>query len=421
MLIIRPALVPTGSTCPSNIHRRNNTAVLRALKIWGVAALFASSTVLAQSPASSSSRRIFHAPQGLPLTEFYTTPVELPDGKPGELIRSEPSYDYTLRPEVSTFRVLYHSLSPRGEEDVVVSGVVIVPDGTPPEGGWPIIAWAHDFTGSARQCAPSLLRNLNEGPILSMYAGLGYAIVVSDYAGLGTSFPYAALDLRSNALDVIYSVSAARAAVPELGTRWVAAGYSQGALVAAKLAEAESEIGDPGYLGAVAISGVVEPQEMFAHLALGPDHSMLVFLAAGIKTVFPEFRVEDMLTEKAMRLYQYISHSCEVRLGPEPEAREMLKPDWGNNAYVKRFFVRNSLGRQPAFGPLLVIGGETDAEVPPALAAAAVARLCEQKDRVLFVKYRGPNASSVLGNSVSEQVSWIRARFSGLPGPGNCP
>ena len=42
---------------------------------------------------------------------------------------------------------------------------------------------------------------------------------------------------------------------------------------------------------------------------------MLVFLAAGIKTVFVEFRVEDMLTEKAMRLYQYISHSCEARLG----------------------------------------------------------------------------------------------------------
>ena len=86
-----------------------------------------------------------------------------------------------------------------------------------------------------------------------MYAGLGYAVVVSDYAGLGTSFPYAALDLRSNALDVIYSVPAARAAVPGLGTRWVAAGHSQGALVAVGLAEAEREIGDPNYLGAVAI------------------------------------------------------------------------------------------------------------------------------------------------------------------------
>ncbi len=417
----RPMLFPIGWTIPSDAHQRSDTAVPRALKILGMAALCAGSAVHAQSPASPPSRKDFHAPQGLPLTKFYATPVPLPDGKPGELIRSEPSYDYTLRPEVSTFRVLYHSRSPRREEDVAASGVVIVPNGRPPEGGWPIIAWAHDFTGSARQCAPSLLRNVNEGPILSMYAGLGYAVVASDYAGLGTDFPYAALDLRSNALDVIYSVSAARAAVPELGTRWVAVGYSQGALVAAKLAEAESEIGDPGYLGAVAISGVAQPQEMFANLVLGPDHSMLVFLAEGIKTVYPEFRVEEMLTERAMRLYQYIGHSCELRLGPEPEAQEMLKPGWENNAYVKKFFARNSFGLQPTFGPLLVIGGEIDSDVPPALAAAAVARLCEQKDRVLFVKYRGPNASSVLGNSVSEQVNWIRARFSDLPAPGNCP
>jgi len=44
---------------------------------------------------------------------------------------------------------------------------------------------------------------------------------------------------------VIYSIPAARAAVPQLGTDWVAAGYSQGGLVAVGVAEAEREIGDP--------------------------------------------------------------------------------------------------------------------------------------------------------------------------------
>ena len=52
--------------------------------------------------------------------------------------------------------------------------------------------------------------------------------------------------------------------------------------------------------------------------------------------------------------------------------------------------------------------------------ASAVGRLCEHKDRVLFVKYPGLDASGVLGNSVSEQISWIKARFSGLPAPSNC-
>jgi hypothetical protein len=187
------------------------------------------------------------------------------------------------------------------------------------------------------------------------------------------------------------------------------------------VAEAGSEIGDPHYFGAIAISGVGEPQEIFERLFRGPNYSMLVFLAHGIKTVFPEFRVEEMLTEKAIPLYQYISHACETRLGPEPAAREMLVPDWENNRFVKEFFRRNRPGLKPAYGPLLLISGEADAEVPSALAATAVAQLCKQKDRVLFVTYPGLNASAVLQNSVSEQISWIRGRFAGLPAPGNCP
>jgi hypothetical protein len=384
--------------------------------LW--AALFAGSAVFTQSQAPSP--KISHALRTLPLTKFYVTPDPLSAGKPGELIRSEPFYNYDLSYEISAVRILYHSRSPNGE-DVAVSGVVLLPNGTPPASGWPVIAWAHDFTGSARECAPSLLRNLNEGPLLSMYAHLGYAVVASDYAGLGTSFPHAALDMRSNALDVIYSIPAARAAVPQLGSNWVAAGYSKGGLVAVGVAEAGSEIGDPNYFGAIAISGVGEPQVIFERLFRGSSYSMLVYLAHGIKTVFPEFRVEEMLTEKAIPLYQYIGHACETRLGPEPAAREMLVPDWQSNRFVKEFFRRNRPGLRPAYGPLLLISGEADADVPSALAATAVAQLCKQRDRVLFVTYPGLNASAVLGNSVSEQISWIRGRFAGLPAPGNCP
>jgi pimeloyl-ACP methyl ester carboxylesterase len=387
--------------------------VLCAAALFGGATGFAHSQVPA--PAKPS-----HAPRTLPLTKFYDTPGPLPAGKPGELIRSEPFDEYDLPYEISAIRILYHSHSPHGE-DVAVSGVVLVPSGTPPAGGWPVIAWAHDFTGSARQCAPSLLRNLNEGPLLSMYAGLGYAVVASDYAGLGTSFPHAALDIPSNALDVIYAVAAARAALPQLGTRWVVAGYAQGSLVSVGVAEAGSGIGDPNYLGAIGISGLAEPKEFFERVAQGPSYSMLVFLARGIKTVYPEFRVEEMLTDKAVPLYQHIRHACEASSGPELAANEMLKPGWENNRYVKEFFVRNMLGRRPAHGPLLLISGEANAGVPSALTATAVSQLCKQKDRVLFFTYPGLNASTVLGNSVSEQVSWIRARFSGLPAPSNCP
>ncbi len=135
-------------------------------------ALLASSAALAQTSPNMPSRKFAHAAPALPLTDFYATPEPLPPGKPGELIRSEPSYDYRLFYEISAVRILYHSRSANGQ-DVAVSGVVLLPDKPPPPGGWPIIAWAHEFTGSARQCAPSLITNLNDGPLLSMYVGLG--------------------------------------------------------------------------------------------------------------------------------------------------------------------------------------------------------------------------------------------------------
>jgi hypothetical protein len=390
-----------------------------SFRVLWAAVLFASATVLAQSQAPAPAKPS-HAPRTLPLTKFYDTPNPLPAGKPGELIRSEPFDGYDLPFEISAVRILYHSRSSSGE-DVAVSGVVLVPGGTPPAGGWPVIAWAHDFIGSARQCAPSLLRNLNQGPLLSMYVGVGYAVVVSDYAGLGTRFPNAALDMRSNALDVIYSFRAARAALPQLGTKWVAAGYSQGGLAAVGVAETKSEVGEPNYLGAIAISGVAEAQEIFERLAQGPSHHMLVFLAQGIRVVFPEFRVEAMLTDKAIPLYQHISHTCKASLGPELAANEMLKPGWEKSPYVKKFFARNTSGRNPARGPLLLVSGEADPETPSALTATAVARLCQQKDRVLFIQYPNLTASAVIGESVSEQISWIGARFAGLPAPSNCP
>jgi len=61
-----------------------------------------------------------------------------------------------------------------------------------------VIAWAHDLSGVARQYAPSLARNLNRGPLLSMYVSLGYAVVATDYTGLGTDLRNAFRDIESN-------------------------------------------------------------------------------------------------------------------------------------------------------------------------------------------------------------------------------
>ena len=356
----------------------------------------------------------------LPLTSFYDTRNPLPAGKEGELIRSERFEQYTLAPGVSAIRILYHSRSANGD-DVAASGVVLFPEEeTPPAGGWPIIAWAHGSRGVARQCAPSLTRDLYYGSFLSMYVELGYAVVATDYTGLGARFRNAFSDMQSNAADLINSIPAARAAVPELSRKWVAMGTSEGSMAVAALAESENEIRDPNYLGAIAISGLSDPKNLYETLAKGTFNDTLAFLAYGIKTVYPQFEVRDMLTEKVLPAYNHVADDCSSDTpGPELPAAQMLKPDWQNDKYVKQYVARNTLGEKPSYAPLLIIAGEPN-PAQPTTTTQVVSRMCKQGDRIQFEQYPDPDASSLIGTSVSAQIAWLRARFANGPAPTNC-
>ena len=382
------------------------------------AILFVANPALAQAPTTAPVKpsQILHT---LPLTKFYDTPHPLPAGTPGELIRSELFDEYELPPEVSAVRILYHSRSASGE-DVATSGVVLIPsEQKPPAGGWPVIAWAHGATGVARPCAPSLMRNVGHGPFLSMYVTLGYAVVATDYTGLGTNFRNAFLDAQSNATDVIGSVSAARAAVPQLGAKWIVIGEGEGSLAAVAVAERQNEIHDAGYLGSIAISGLADAKEVFAHSTQAPASSM--FLAYGIKTVYPQFQVTDMLTEKALALYQQIQQNCAETAVAQLPAAETLRPGWDNNEFVKQYFARNILGQTQTRGAILVISADADRTVPVTIAAPVIARMCKQGDRIQWERYPDVDPARVIGDSARDQITWIEARFAGRPAPANCP
>ncbi len=157
-------------------------------------------------------------PAVLPITHFYDIPNPWPAGQPGHLIRSQSTDDYDLPENVSALRILFHSRTAAGQ-DVPASGVVLVPDGKPPRGAWPVLAWAQAFCDVPRDCAPSLRRNLLNGPFLTMYARLGYAVVATDYAGTS-------LDGRAGAPNITSMADGHRGAcgIPEpwtsMGSRW---------------------------------------------------------------------------------------------------------------------------------------------------------------------------------------------------------
>src|SRR5258708_31359918 len=78
-----------------------------------------------------------------------------PGAARGALISAQPLNTAAALPSAArNFLVLYNSRSP-DDSDVVVSGTVSIPAGTPPAGRLPVITWTHGTTGLAPQVPPS--------------------------------------------------------------------------------------------------------------------------------------------------------------------------------------------------------------------------------------------------------------------------
>jgi pimeloyl-ACP methyl ester carboxylesterase len=160
-------------------------------------------------------------------TPFYRAPPSVVAGAPGTLVRQEPIGGAPLG--AVAYRVLYRSTG-LDDKPILVSGVVIVPQGPPSPGGRPIVAWAHPTSGIVPRCAPSLaIFIFQQIQGLRSMVERGYVIAATDYLGLGTPGPHPYLVGMSEARAVIDSVRIA-GTLPGAGggTRFVVWGHSQG-------------------------------------------------------------------------------------------------------------------------------------------------------------------------------------------------
>ena len=274
-------------------------------------------------------------PPGLQYQEFYQPPDPLPPGQPGDLIRTEPSR-LVLEPSgqlgayVATgTRIMYRSTDARGNP-VAVTGTYFEPDNPwPGNGPRPLISYAPGTHGQGDQCAPSRLVNQGihfssgldiafeseEGFIATMVAR-GFAIVVTDYEGLGTPGVHTYVNRVAEAQAVL---DAARAAMRLPGTSlnphgpvafW---GYSQGGGASASAVElAPSYAPELNVVGAYAGA----PPADLAELMPYADGSALVgavgYAINGLIAAYPEAEaaIRDKLTIYGEDLLNKTQNEC---------------------------------------------------------------------------------------------------------------
>ena len=165
------------------------------------------------------------------LSPFYATPTQLPE-RPGVMLRSEPiAAQRELSAAGTQQRILYTSTDARWNSGVIpVSGTLYLPKGEAPAGGWPLVAWAHGTLGVADVCAPSSTGHKGrDASYINRWLQQGFAVVASDYQGLGGPGPHPYLIWEAEGRSVLDAVRAALAANPgRIANELVITGQSQG-------------------------------------------------------------------------------------------------------------------------------------------------------------------------------------------------
>lgn len=256
---------------------------------------------------------------------FYTWTDAIP-AKPGVMLRTEPlPAEFSLPDAGVALRILYSSTGWPKAAPITVSGALFIPKGKAPKGGWPLIAWSHGTTGYADVCAPSARpRSDRDAKYLNDWLKDGYAIVATDYQGLGTPGPHPYLQYKSEGMSVLDSVRAVQQKFPELSRRVLTMGQSQGsaaalgaALIAPEYAP-ELQIKGTVATGIVAVTDAVgkAPQvkdsEIYAApKAYGNSAFEVLFFLGTVRSTDPEkIRPEDYISKEGWPLLENAQHSC---------------------------------------------------------------------------------------------------------------
>lgn len=355
-------------------------------------------------------------------------------GKPGRLLRQEPLPEkLVLENAASGTRILYTSTDGLGGKDrVIVSGDLFLPKGKPPKGGWPLLAWAHGTVGVADVCAPSWAgRSPRDKTYLAFWLSRGYAVVASDYQGLGVAGGHPYLATRPAAYSVLDAVRAVQKGGFPVSRRVVLIGQSQGGGAAfATAAYAPAYAPELDVRGTVATGTPYFSPEAQAALqaarprdAVDPTLGYNFLIHSLLEQIDPGFRLEDYVTEAALPLARKAGTGCFGDL-----ARGVMQGGWTfNRTYradpAERMLPAYALMGYPTLKiptPIFMGTGANDRDVPPGMQLSLAADACKAGTVIQSHLYPGLDHSGAVNGSTKESSAFVEAVFAGRPVAGNC-
>ena len=360
------------------------------------------------------------------VSPFYAWAGEIPSA-PGTMLRTEPLNPVLgLSAAAEQFRILYTSTDGvGGKAPVAVSGAYFVPKGTPPAEGWPLLAWAHGTTGMADVCAPSWTqRSKRDAAYLNAWLEQGYAIVSTDYQGLGTPSVHPYPVVRAHAYSVLDSIRAVLKGFPGIANRIVVIGQSQGgAATFAAVGEA------PGYAPELHIRGgvatgvpyraaVVRPAQGNSIQSDQADPTVAYSLYTAVVSLQfnPSLTPDQLVTPRGLPMLELARTTCVGQLfravmGAGLNRGNTLTPGYFSALTDHLPLFRYSTLKVPV--PVFIGSGDQDHDVAPAHQLALVRDACAAGSVVEAHLYAGLDHSATVNASLKDSVPFVRKVMAG--------
>src|SRR4051794_38906859 len=321
--------------------------------------------------------------------------------------------------------VKYRSVGVDGKA-ITVSGVVSLPKGNAPKKGWAVIPHDHGTPGIADQCAPSRDATDNPAhpynsyvsPLLNRWLKAGYAVVRTDYQGLGTAGVHEYLVGVAEGRSTLDIVRAARKLDKHVSNRFAIAGHSQGghaAIWAARLAPSWTP--DLKLGGTVAFAPASHISELIslARAANSPGGGLSAegaLIIRAIDVVNPGLHLSSLFTDKFAAVYPDTLTKCQPQLAQSDSVgglapAEFFKQDADLSGLV-RAVDKSDPENLKITSPLDVEQGKQDTTVQPGLTDDLVKQLRGRGGKVVYKKYDNTTHGGVVVSAADHATQYIK-------------